>query len=562
MTDFALSPAGRNMQESSSPITSQTTTLPLHAKATVAPSEDATDDSSDTMMGGLFSKEYMNMEKPSIVLQQPFQFGAVMDAKCAIAAASADSRFDPASLVSIPLQTTVSYCNLFESYAVEPLPSQMACISENEDDTHSQSNTSHSHTIGSVAESAAARTTSTTSLASPNSFAVSTNLSFLSSAPSFVASAHDPWATLSDHTAIITAAATATTKNSSSKSNIKNDLANSASHNTLHKEDSPQKKRTRHSQVPDHCEEVPQHHSVRRLHKRHTEKGVFTFRENGEYELMMHVQRGSPANFNRLSPLDSSNLILNVIDVYCREEQWMFHIGQEKGHILKGFLKECIRKRNEEHRKKSDSMEDEAPQEQPPLIIVEVGTYCGYSAILLAKSLHELDPRLKFRIYTVETNSQYIMVANSMILMSKFHEDITILHHQPALESMASLLQRKMKNPPSSSSDAPHTVSVSSESNGTAISPSADFVFFDHDKERYVEHLKEFEYNRIIRKGTFVAADNVLFHRLDAYRLHMTKLQRRGVTQTKMVQVSLEYCEEEDDVRDGIELSTYLKDPA
>ncbi|KAL3935642.1 MAG: hypothetical protein SGBAC_008875 [Bacillariaceae sp.] len=574
------------------------------------------------MMGGLFSQAYMKMEKPSIVLK-PFQFSSMMDhgdnPDAPAGARSPPSSSAATAFKPLLLNTTVSYCNLFESYAVEPLPSQqpmMACISEGEDDTHSQGNKSQT-TNGSVVGTHAnnARTTSEESMLmnSQSSFVASSSSSpsnpslFIASAPSFVASAHDPWATLSDHSSIITAAATASSTNRTRRSKSKNNLTNSVSTNTLYTNESsspPQQKRSRHylcntssrttrsTTTPDEVEEPSlqslsssssssqgnggqRHPSQRTINKqRHAEKGAFTFSENGEYELMMHVQRGLPPNFNRLSALDSSNLILSTVDVYCHEEQWMFHIGQDKGIILKKFLQECIQQKKEQHLQQlKNSMEEEEESahynnlEMPPLLLVEVGTYCGYSAILLAKSLHELDPNLKFHVYTVETSSQNIMVASSMILMSKFHEHITILHHQPANESLTSLLQRKLKNPPartssiSSSSGNISDGSVSTGGSSKGEAPPADFVFFDHDKEQYLHHLIQFEVNGIIQKGTHVAADNVLFHRLDGYRNHMTKLQRRGVTQTKMVQVSLEYCDEEDDVRDGMELTSYLKDP-
>lgn len=526
------------MEDSSSThILPQVSSSPLHAQASTKSSSD--DVASEDMMGGLFSQEYMNMEKPSIVLQ-PFQFG-VTDGD--------NGGGGMNSLGALKRGPSVSYCNLFESYAVEPFTSQMACISEGEDD--SQSHKSYT-TNGSVVHTGgdAARSSSEETMTSPSSF-VASNPSFIASAPSFVASVHDPWATLSDRTSIITAAATAAKgRTSMAKAISSNTLNTSAS-------TSPDKKRSRvqlhdsNDSPTDEEREEGQQHPATRQRKRHAEKGVFTFKENGEYELMMHVQRGLPPNFGRLSALDSSNLILSVVDVYCHEEQWMFHIGQDKGKVLKAFLKECIEHKKEEYQQlnKNRMEEGEESQDQPPLVLVEIGTYCGYSAILLAKSIRELDPDLKFHIYTVETNSQNIMVASSMVLMSKFHEKITILHHQPANESLASLLKRQMKRPSTSGSAPPDDV------------VPADFVFFDHDKERYLDHLIEFEVNGIVQKGSYVAADNVLFHRLDGYRHHMNKLQRRGVTQTRMAHVSLEYCDEEDDCQDGIELTSYLKDP-
>ncbi|CAJ1947215.1 unnamed protein product [Cylindrotheca closterium] len=618
---------GNEMEESLVPI-HQPSPLHHHHAPAAASSSSAAD------MGGLFSQEYMDMEKPSIVLK-PFQFssnvmmmtmdgdnhatdgGNIMHNNAPVASVAPPSLFQPP-----PLNTTVSYCNLFESYTVEPLPSQqqtnMACISEGEDNSDAQSRQSHKSntTNGSSVVAALRSGSSEGTMESMNNnlpqAPPTSNPSFIASAPSFVASAHDPWATLSgDSTSIITAAAAASAASAASNhvtrknKNLTNAIISS---NTLYLDPSPEKKRSRHNLTKDEEqqtapqqqqqphqeyegeqggeeeeEEEGQQHPARRVRKRHAEKGAFTFSENGEYELMMHVQRGLPPNFNRLSPLESSNLILKTVDVYCHEEQWMYHIGQDKGLLLKEFLKECIAHKKEQHKLSRNSSMEEGdepigPEEQPPLILVEVGTYCGYSAILLAKSLRELDSELKFHIYTVETSSQNIMVASSMILMSKFHEYITILHHQPANESLASLVKRKLKHcyccpphPNNSNNNNNNNTSSNSHISGTSSptpsiasageAPAADFVFFDHDKERYLDHLIQFEANGIIQKGSYVAADNVLFHRLDGYRKHMIKLQRRNVTKTKMVQVSLEYCDEEDDVRDGMELTSYLKDP-
>jgi catechol O-methyltransferase len=244
---------------------------------------------------------------------------------------------------------------------------------------------------------------------------------------------------------------------------------------------------------------------------RHAHNGAFTFKENGEYELMMHVQRGLPRNFGRISPVESANLILSTVDTYCLEEQWMYHIGREKGATLKEFLADCI-------------AQHQAKKTKRPLIIVEIGTYCGYSAILLAKSVQEIAPSLEFQVYTTEVNTQNIMVASSMILMSKFQKSITVMPFQPSIESLSGLLKTKGLS-------------------------QIDFLFLDHAKDMYLEDLQELERNSFVKQGTYAAADNVVFNRLDGYRNHVFQLQNRGITTTRLAEMSLEYS---DDIKDGI----------
>lgn len=252
---------------------------------------------------------------------------------------------------------------------------------------------------------------------------------------------------------------------------------------------------------------------------RHERNGAFTFRQNGEYEMMLHVQRGlGDLNIASFGEVQSANSILAAVDEYCTEEQWMYHIGREKGEALKDFMSECI------------DMHKSSQRRNRRLVIVDVGTYCGYSAILLAKSVMELDPELDFHVYTTEISTQNIMVASSMILMAKLQPYITVLPFQPSVESLSNLLRTKKIM-------------------------QIDFLFLDHAKDMYLEDLQQLERNGFIKKGSHVAADNVVFNRLDGYRNHVMKLANRFVTETRLAQVKLEYS---DDIKDGIGASTLL----
>jgi catechol O-methyltransferase len=95
-----------------------------------------------------------------------------------------------------------------------------------------------------------------------------------------------------------------------------------------------------------------------------------------------------------------------------------------------------------------------------------------------------------------------------------------------------------------------------------------DFLFIDHDKSMYLPDLQELEAAEMIRRGTHVAADNVVFAQIDDYRNYMKSLARKGVLETKLADTYLEYSLPEmtehhltpEQLADGIELSVYLRD--
>ena len=165
--------------------------------------------------------------------------------------------------------------------------------------------------------------------------------------------------------------------------------------------------------------------------RRPERNGEFTFKENSEYELMIHVQQGlGKCDFSSLTQVEAANVVLSSVDDFCMEKQWMYHVGHEKGETLKKFLGNCI------------NTHKNSPRRNRRLGIVELGSYCGYSAILLAKSVKELAPELDFHVYSTEINEQNRQVAKSMILLAKLQKYITILPFQPSCEGLSTLLKR------------------------------------------------------------------------------------------------------------------------
>ena len=256
---------------------------------------------------------------------------------------------------------------------------------------------------------------------------------------------------------------------------------------------------------------------------RHAKNGAWTFKENSEYELMIHVQQGLDSfDFKHLNEVESANVILDSVDGYCLGKQWMFHIGKEKGLVLKGFLRRCI-----ENYLSTQGKNDDSQHQQ--LNIVELGTYCGYSAILLAKTVREYFPSLNFHVYSTEVNQRNVQVANTMILMAKLQPYITVILLEPSVHTLSKVLAKHLGK----------------------VSAKIDFLFLDHAKSLYLENLQELENAGNIRQGTFVAADNVIVNRslIMGYRRHLQTYSRNGIVETKLVELKLEYS---DDIKDGI----------
>ncbi|MFM7838615.1 MAG: O-methyltransferase, partial [Chitinophagaceae bacterium] len=109
-----------------------------------------------------------------------------------------------------------------------------------------------------------------------------------------------------------------------------------------------------------------------------------------------------------------------------------------------------------------------------PRHILEIGTFTGYSALCLAKGLHE-----KGQLHTIEIREPEAQVARNYFRLSVWQHQIQ-LHLGNALEIIP-LLNEKW-----------------------------DLVFIDADKVNYLEYY-QLVFPRV-RPGGIIIADNVLFH--------------------------------------------------
>ncbi|XP_078703446.1 catechol O-methyltransferase-like [Branchiostoma floridae x Branchiostoma belcheri] len=149
--------------------------------------------------------------------------------------------------------------------------------------------------------------------------------------------------------------------------------------------------------------------------------------------------------------------VLAAVDKYGREKEWNMSVGDEKGATLDRFVKE-----------------------RAPQTMLELGTYMGYSAIRMVRLLPQ-----GAKFITVEVNQDNAAVAKEIIAFAGLQDRII----QVLAETAEVIPQLKSK------------FNVE----------SFDMVFIDHWSDFYLRDIKLLEQNKLLRKGTVVVADNIIF---------------------------------------------------
>ncbi|XP_076404611.1 catechol O-methyltransferase isoform X3 [Peromyscus maniculatus bairdii] len=147
--------------------------------------------------------------------------------------------------------------------------------------------------------------------------------------------------------------------------------------------------------------------------------------------------------------------VMDAFDTYCSEERAM-HVGAVKGEILDAVI-----------------------QEYKPLLVLELGAYCGYSATRIARLLPPGG-----RLLTMEMNPDYAAITRQMLSLAGLQDQVTILIG--ASQDLIPQLKTKYDV------------------------DTLDMVFLDHWKDRYLPDTHLLEECGLLRKGTVLLADNVI----------------------------------------------------
>ena len=143
--------------------------------------------------------------------------------------------------------------------------------------------------------------------------------------------------------------------------------------------------------------------------------------------------------------------VLDCLDTFARTQRWLMSVGPEKGPLIQELAGRL----------------PASPR------VLELGAYCGYSAILLAS---RYGPDAK--IVSVEVNRQCVEAARDNIAFAGLAEQVTVIH-------------------------APSDKAIDS------LDGQFDLVFLDHWKDLYLPDLQKLELRSLVDTGTIVVADNV-----------------------------------------------------
>jgi catechol O-methyltransferase len=165
--------------------------------------------------------------------------------------------------------------------------------------------------------------------------------------------------------------------------------------------------------------------------------------------------------------------VIRVIDEFGYNQSILINVGDEKGRIL-----------------------DSAIAKARPARVLELGTYCGYSALRMAIAAPTA------QIVSIEFNAANAEIARSILDYSGVGRRVSIV--------VGTL------------GDGGKTIDALRTVHGFGAG-SVDLVFIDHAKEAYVSDLRRILEQNWLRPGALVVADNIKFPGAPEYRAYMTE---------------------------------------
>ncbi|MEC4989885.1 MAG: class I SAM-dependent methyltransferase [Oscillatoria sp. PMC 1068.18] len=163
--------------------------------------------------------------------------------------------------------------------------------------------------------------------------------------------------------------------------------------------------------------------------------------------------------------------VLQAIDEFAWTQSYLINVGDEKGKIL-----------------------DDAIKTKKPRNILELGAYCGYSALRMAIFAPEA------KIVSIE-----ISEANAKIARS--------IHEHAGVSEQVEILVGSI-------GDDGQTI-AKLKTQYIAARGLFDFVFIDHDKKYYLSDLQALLNNNLLDESVVVVTDNVKFPGAPDYLAYM-----------------------------------------
>jgi catechol O-methyltransferase len=178
--------------------------------------------------------------------------------------------------------------------------------------------------------------------------------------------------------------------------------------------------------------------------------------------VVAHAQRGDVAD------------VIRVIDDFCCHHRFMVNVGDEKGKIL-----------------------DDAIGRVRPRRLLELGTYCGYSALRMVRVMPS-----DARLYSIELSPANAQIARRIWDHAGVGDRVTVIVGHLG--------------------DGGSTLDQLRTTYGFAPG-GLDFVFLDHDKAAYLPDLRRILDQDWLHRGSVVVADNVKFPGAPQYRAYLRR---------------------------------------
>lgn len=169
--------------------------------------------------------------------------------------------------------------------------------------------------------------------------------------------------------------------------------------------------------------------------------------------------------------------VLSTIDRYAYEKSFLVNVGDEKGVLL-----------------------DAAVRRADPRLALELGTYCGYGALRIARAAPSA------HVFSVELSAANADVARRIWAHAGVGDRITCVV--------------------GTIGDGGHTLNRLASEHGFTTG-AVDFLFIDHDKNAYLADLRAIVDRDWLHPGSIVVADNVGFPGSPKYRAFMREQQGR-----------------------------------
>lgn len=188
--------------------------------------------------------------------------------------------------------------------------------------------------------------------------------------------------------------------------------------------------------------------------------------------------------------------VLAALDDFGRNHRFLMNVGDEKGPLLVAELQQAIAGVS-------------APR------VLELGCFCGYSAILMASRLPASG-----HLTSIELDEHSVRAATQIIAHAGLAERVSVLH--------------------GSASDVIPTLAA-----------PFHLVFLDHWKDRYLADLQAMEQRQLLVPGSRIFADNV--GAVFGEQPYLAYVRESPRYDTRYVEAHVEYTR----VEDGVEISVF-----